>query len=223
MVRVQKLIVLVGLISTVLFFGAAAQATTLTFDGNICINVGGFCSAGISIDQSYGDISGQLDVVYTSRVGNGNTAGSANLKFWDGLYGDLQNVAYGGSNGSTGVPEIALIPAAGYTVTLNSFDLGAWPQTSRNTQSTIYDTAYNPLGTTGGITVLGNGHANISFGVTNANGVIIQWGPDGFNVGIDNINFTVQASSVPEPSTILFLATGLAGIFGYGWRRKRAA
>ena len=28
---------------------------------------------------------------------------------------------------------------------------------------------------------------------------------------------------VPEPSTLLLLASGLAGIFGYGWRRKRAA
>ena len=28
---------------------------------------------------------------------------------------------------------------------------------------------------------------------------------------------------VPEPSTMLLLATGLAGILGYGWRRKRAA
>ena len=28
--------------------------------------------------------------------------------------------------------------------------------------------------------------------------------------------------AVPEPSTILLLATGLAGLLGYGWRRKRA-
>jgi hypothetical protein len=27
--------------------------------------------------------------------------------------------------------------------------------------------------------------------------------------------------SVPGPSTVLLLATGLAGLLGYGWRRKQ--
>jgi hypothetical protein len=33
----------------------------------------------------------------------------------------------------------------------------------------------------------------------------------------------VPAVAVPESSTVLLLATGLAGILGYGWRRKRTA
>jgi hypothetical protein len=37
-------------------------------------------------------------------------------------------------------------------------------------------------------------------------------------------NFSITtAAPVPEPSTVLLLASGLAGIFGYGWRRKGAA
>jgi PEP-CTERM motif-containing protein len=224
MARWQKFAVFVGLISAVLLFGAVAQATTLTFDGDIC-GGGTSCSNGESIDQSYGDILGQLDVVYTHRVGNGNTVSDELfLKWWDTQYSNLTNVAYGGSNDLTGVSEIAFIPAAGYSVTVNAFDLGAWPQTARDTQATIYDSAYNELDSTGPITVQGNASSNISFGQTNANGLIIQWGPSAYNVGLDNLGFTVQtAAPVPEPSTVLLLASGLAGILGYGWRRKRAA
>lgn len=42
---------------------------------------------------------------------------------------------------------------------------------------------------------------------------------------IDNLEFGTSSGTpapVPEPSTILLLASGLAGIIGYGWRRKKA-
>ena len=35
--------------------------------------------------------------------------------------------------------------------------------------------------------------------------------------------FSTTAAPVPEPSSMLLLASGLATILGYGWRRKRAA
>jgi len=37
------------------------------------------------------------------------------------------------------------------------------------------------------------------------------------------VMYLTPASAVPEPSTILLLASGLAGLLGYGWRRKGAA
>jgi hypothetical protein len=36
------------------------------------------------------------------------------------------------------------------------------------------------------------------------------------------VDFSI-VSAVPESSTLILLASGLAGILGYGWRRKRAA
>jgi len=123
MVRWQKFKVLVGIFSMVMLFGAVAHATVLTFDGNICI---GGCAHSVAINQTYGDIAGQLDVVYTHRESNGNTAIDVNdLVWWDTQYSDLTNIAWGGFSDAVGVSEIALIPAAGFQVTLNGFDLGS--------------------------------------------------------------------------------------------------
>ena len=79
MVRWQKFKVLVGIFSMVMLFGAVAHATVLTFDGNICI---GGCAHSVAINQTYGDIAGQLDVVYTHRENNGNTAIDVNDLVW---------------------------------------------------------------------------------------------------------------------------------------------
>ena len=164
-------------------------------------------------------------MVYTTRTSNGNTASFLPyLSWWNTGYNDLTNVAF--ANNSTSVAEIALIPAAGFSVTLNSFDLGAYFLTTGSSQWTIYDSAYNPLASSGSISV-GSGattHYTTAPRLTNSNRLILQWGPNAYNAGIDNFNFTTQPTSiVPEPSTMLFLATGLVGILGYGWRRKRAA
>lgn len=221
--RWQKLLGLLSMVAiATLWVSPPVHATVLTFDGNIC-NGGNLCADGRAIDQTYGDIAGQLDVVYSSRDGNGNTAvGAPFLPWWQENYSDLLNIAWA-LNGAVG--EVALFPLAGFQVTLNSFDLGAWPNADRDSQVTIYDSTYNPLISSGPITIDGIVHSQFLPNLTNANGLIIQWGPDAFNVGIDNINYTVQPTNgtVPEPTTWLLLASGLVATWAIQRRNRKNA
>jgi hypothetical protein len=196
---------------------SSANAVVLTFDGNIC-NGGSSCVNGSPIDQSYGDIAGQLDVIYDREVSD--TVPVSSLLFWGPDYSDLTNVAYG-----TTTPEIFLSPLTGYEVTLNSFDLGAWPNTDRSSQWTLLDGLGNLLLSSGPITVGGTTATSVAPGLTSANGIRIQFGPDAFNVGIDNIDFTVRETdeepgvAVPEPTSMALLGLGL-GLLGFRARRR---
>ena len=76
-----------------------------------------------------------------------------NFVYWDTGYNDLTSVAWasGGDGASQG--EIFLKPLNGDGVRLNSFDLGAWPNTQRGSSFTILDGTSNTLFSSGPITV----------------------------------------------------------------------
>ena len=199
---------------------APAFADTLTFDGNIC-NGGGACSNYGLIDQSYGDTA-FVDV--QTRYDSSGAASAANaLQFWDNNYNELTNVVFGtaGSNGAS----VFFAPVAGYEVTLNSFNIGAYPnRDGAPSQYTIFDGLGAILYSSGEIAV---GSGNLSnfynVGLTSANGIGLLWGPEAFNVGIDNVSFTVSAiggGAVPEPTTWAMLILGL-GIVGGTLRRRK--
>ena len=200
----------------------AAEATTLTFDGNIC-GGGGVCTNYGLIDQSYGDTA-NVDVQY-NRAFPGLTTGAedARLSYWKDDYNNLQNVAFG-SPSSTSM--IFLKPTGG-SVTLNGFDIGAYYHGVNSTQVTIVDGLGAILYSSGAITVgSGDVASHFAFGFTSNNGIGIQWGPDAYNTGIDNIDFTfgslVGGGGVPEPATWAMMIAGF-GLTGMAMRRRRAA
>jgi hypothetical protein len=193
----------------------AAQADVLDFTGDICsTNNDGSgamvaCSSGGRINQAYGDTAA-VDVSFKDSVGGTNS-----MFYWANNYSGLTDVAYAGS-GQTG--EITLTALGGNVITLQSLDLGAWPNVDRSSQLTVIDLTNGTTAfSSGPITVLGATPSSFVLNVSSSGGFAIQFGPDGFNVGIDNITFT---TAVPEASTYAMLLAGLA-VVGSVVRRRR--
>ena len=197
---------------------ASAKADTLTFVGPICDTPGNVCANFSSILQTYGDVAGQLDVQYDSDISN---PGVSPFRYWADQYSGLFDVAFG-EVGST--VEIYLQPLSGYRITLLGFDIGSYtglpPTVDHESQVTILGGDGSPILSTGPTTIFGNAPTHFAPGLTRSDGFRIQFGPDAFDVGIDNINFELTA--VPEPSTWAMMILGF-GAAGSMIRRRRAA
>lgn len=194
--------------------GASAQATTLTFAGNVCDTVGNTCVNYDSILQSYGDVAGQLDVQYDSDI---NNPGVSPFRYWVDQYSGLFDVAFGEVGATV---EIYLQPLSGYQVTLLGFDIGSYPNSDGLSQVTLLGGDGSAIFSTGPTTIFGNAPTHFAPGLTRTDGFRIQFGPDAFDVGIDNINFEV--TPVPEPSTWAMMILGF-GAAGSMIRRRRVA
>jgi hypothetical protein len=213
-----------------LCLAGSAQAATLDFGTgpsapSLCSNSldGSAPLAGCTvvnyISQSYGDVAGAVDVSYSN---NDPAVVNRSLRWWDTNYNNLYGVLWadGGDNQSFARIEIkALVP--GDTVSLTGLDLGAWSNNTLGTTLRIYAIGGGPaLFSYAGL--VGNGSTaatHFAPNVAAVGGLWIEWQLSAYNVGIDNIDYSVGA--VPEPATALSLLAGLAGLGAL--RRRRLA
>ena len=204
-------------LTKIVLLGAWAAAATLmagTLDfstPNICsANADGSgalvaCSHYAPINQAFGDTTG-LNVTYLDGINN------ASLMWWDTGYGtDLPAVAMGG-NAISANNEIIFTPAAGYSVTLGSFRLGSWMGLLA-THLVISEVGGGTLIDYGVVTPDSHYPALLfTPNVTSTNGIIIHWYDTTYNIGVDNIAFTVGATGVPEPATCAIVGAGLMAV-----------
>jgi hypothetical protein len=210
-----------GLMAAMPVVPAAATTTVLDFSGNICNTVGNACGNGTPILNSYGS-TGDVSVAWRSVNAPGNgTTNANNVFYWSLNYADLVGVAYSGS--ATGEAKFTIAP--GKTLSLDSVDVGGWPNVVRTSSVRIYDLGWNILFDTGSIIFPGTTAATINMGISSTTGLIFQWGPDSFNGGIDNLTFTVRdigPPPIPEPGTWAMLIAGF-GMIGATLRRRKIA
>lgn len=193
----------------------AAMATTFTLDfsGNICGASGtSACGNGSTIGQNYGDVAGELDVIYDA---DRDTAGTSNVFHWGGGYETLSNVAYG-TNGRGGL-SILFQPLTGFQVTLTGFDIAPYANRERNTLVQIIDTQTNALLVDETFAPLPTGEVTSFSGIWNsASGIQINLGPDAWDVGISNITGSVTRfeppSAIPLPAAGWLMLAGLGGL-----------
>lgn len=196
---------------------APAQATQVMNFDNACLYNGSACG----ILPTYGDTP-QANVSYRAyRAVNGETV-HGHLQWWDVGYGDLQGVVFGGSNGTSYVSEIKFTAATGYKLSLLDFDLATYAGRSASTPVSILDLAGNLLSSFTADTAWPK-HGHVTANTAYLDGVILRWGPDGYDVGLDNIRYDVRAigSAVPEPGVWAMMILG-TGCVGAVLRRRRA-
>jgi hypothetical protein len=198
-------------------FVSAPHAATLSFDGDICSlnndGSGSFvaCSNFSRINQAYGDIPG-VDVSYGSTIGSPDS-----MMFWADSYSTLERVAFGDSGG--GSPTVTLTALGGGAVTLTSFQIGSWPNADRTSQVTVTDLDGGALVvSTGPITIFGAAPSIFSINASSSVGFVINFGPEGYNVGIDNVAYS--AGAVPEPAAWALMAVGLLATAGLARRQR---
>ncbi|MFW2457801.1 PEP-CTERM sorting domain-containing protein [Methyloversatilis discipulorum] len=218
--RIPTVLATLGLTALLASAPAAATDVLLDFSGNICGDAtDAACTNGAGIGQGYGDVAGLLDVSHRAFVTATGTTVNSSLFYWSTAYSDLEGVAWGGSNPDTHSAEFVFTPGAGYAVTLNSMDFGDYLNRNDGSSAVVLDLLTGQTLWSSGAFDAGTTRLSFMPGVSSANGLVLRFGPDSYNTGIDNISLTVSA--VPEPGTWAMLAAGL-GVIGALRRRRKA-
>lgn len=201
---------------------AYATITTLDFAGNICgINGTSACGNGTRIGQNYGDTAG-VDVQHAAYT-IADVLSEPYVKYWNASYGDLVNVAWGGENASNYYAEFTFTALAGHELRLLDFDAGCYVnRTSCRTINYSVRSGATTVASGTGVLTQYPGHANIILNTGwTSTGYTLRWGPDSYDVGLDNIRFEWRpiTGAVPEPAIWAMMIIGF-GLVGNAARRR---
>lgn len=190
------------------------ELCTVSSDGTgalvLCGNYGHF-------SQTYGDVAGVVDVSYSEP----RSKAPSTLRWWASDYNTLYGVLWADGTDADSQARIELLALEpGTSVTLTGFDLGAYANTTRGTTVNVYAIGGGaPLYSyTGDVGAAGNLPTHFSLNVSAPGGLWIEWQDSAFNVGIDNVEFSVGA--VPEPGTWALMAGGLLALGRLARRRQ---
>lgn len=196
----------------------ALAVETIDFENTGCrTGSSSFCE----IPDTYGDTFA-VEVSYASV--NIRTGERIPVLYRYGVgYGDLQGVVFGGRNRSEYASEIRLEAKSGFELSLLDFDFASFAGRSPTTPFVIQDLAGTVI-SEGTRSTAWPTHGNYVVNGQFGSGFIIRWGPDGYEVGLDNIRYDVSALSgaVPEPTTWAMLILGF-GLVGSQMRRRAAS
>ncbi|MBB6227542.1 hypothetical protein FHS79_001711 [Polymorphobacter multimanifer] len=205
---------------------AAADMIVLDFAGNICGIAGtASCGNGTRIGGSYGSTA-QLGISYRSVTVSTGLTYTDYLEHWSGNYGNLTNVVYGGANATNYRSEITFTPISGFEVQLLSFDAACYlNRVSCRTMNYTLSNSGGTLASASGLSTMHPGHVDVSVNSAwSSSPLLLAWGPDGYDVGLDNITLAVRAIDggtdiVPEPASWAMLIAGF-GMIGGAMRRR---
>jgi hypothetical protein len=144
------------------------------------------------------------------------------MSYWGTGYGSLSAVAYPTENGQYGV--ISLTPEAGYSVTLDSFEIAGYGGDQHNQSLGIDNGSFQILDPSfnyaADLTFPGSGYTLLSPEITSTGTINIVFGTS-WNSGIEDITFTQQAVGVPDgASSVGLLCLGLVAIAVYSRRQR---
>lgn len=221
---------LLGMIgSWALVLAAPAQAVVLDFPLiNGCSNSADgagpmiSCTDGTYIHQGAADTSA-VDFQYADmNAADPDTLLPNTLLWWSGGYNNLPSAVWASGDDTSSHARITLAALPGYTVRLNGFDLGAWLNSSMDTQLHVYELGGGAELINGTVTAglqPDNVATHFSFAdAVSQRGWVIEWRDSAYAVGLANLSFEGTVTAVPEPQSWLMLAAGMALL---GWRRRQ--
>lgn len=194
-----------GMLCLAVLFAATGEArgAVITFDS-------GIQGQQVASWQDDYDLTGAVDVQFNS----GYTK-------WDTGYQTLVNVAFGPANSPLLIDFVA---QGGKSVTLNSFDLGAYGGPAAYiARFKIYDLLnstllYDSLDFSIDPNTLPAPTFNVN--LSSFTGLRIELRELNENIAIDNISYSAAAAAVPEPVTMMIWGIGACGM-GLVARRKK--